>query len=527
MGPEGKWQKNLEMIKNIVKGLQKLITTVFYLNQDEQEKIHYREVLKNPIKHLLNLKIYLRDILMLSPQIRQTILGMRAAGNAIRDISRKLGLSRNTIRQVLREGMVDNKRTVVESEIKQNILQLLPDLFQRCRGNAVRISEILQEEYQQTIGYSTITKWCRDYQLREPKKRAGIYSPDPGMEMQHDTSPHQVMIAGKKYTAQCASLVFSYSRKRFIQYFSQFTRFEAKNFLNDALQFMDGVCQTCIIDNTSIILSGGAGSDAVVSAEMEIFCRIYGFTFIAHAIFHADRKARVERRFYHAETNFLVGRTFNSWEDLNNQARKWCEVDNDKIMRELGMSPNAAYIQEKPFLKLLPAYIPPIYKLEDRIVDTQGYIAFNTNRYPVPDRLINKMVEVYIYKDYLEVNYQHQIVAKHKLVFDKRHTRLPADNYHQSLIQSRKKVTSETEKILRSENGILNQYIDGLKKHVRGRGDSKLQRLLNLMRLYPKDAFLKAIAQAKRYGLYDINRLENIILQFVTNEFFKLEDEDL
>jgi len=464
---------------------------------------------------------------MLSPQTRQIILEMREAGNAIRDISRKLCLSRNTIRQVLREGTADNKRTIVESEIKQSVLQLLPDLFQRCRGNAVRISEILQEEYKQTIGYSTITKWCREYQLRAPKRRAGIYSPDPGMEMQHDTSPHQVLIAGKKYNTQCASLVFSYSRKRFIQYYPQFTRFEAKNFLNDALQFMDGVCQQCIIDNTSVILSGGAGDDAVVSAEMERFCRIFGFIFIAHAVFHADRKARVERRFHHAENNFLVGRTFTSWEDLNNQALKWCENGNNKIMRELGMTPNAAYIQEKPFLKLLPSYVPPIYKVENRIVDTQGYIAFNTNRYPVPDKLINKTIEVYIYKDYLEVNYQHQIVAKHKIVFDRRYYRLPADNYHQSLVQSRKKMISDTEKTLQSENEMINQYVDGLKKHVRGRGDAKLQRLLNLMRLYPRDAFLKAISQAKQYGLYDLNRLENIILQFVTNEFFQLEGDDI
>jgi len=38
MGPEGKWKKNLEIIKNIVKGLKKLATTVFYLNQDGQEQ---------------------------------------------------------------------------------------------------------------------------------------------------------------------------------------------------------------------------------------------------------------------------------------------------------------------------------------------------------------------------------------------------------------------------------------------------------------------------------------------------------
>lgn len=452
---------------------------------------------------------------------------MKAAGSALRDISRKLRLSRNTIRNVIRQGADVNKRIVAESEIKQDILKLLPDLFKRCRGNAVRIKEILQEEHKQTIGYSTLTHWCREYQLREPKKRAGIYIPDPGAEMQHDTSPHTVIIAGKKVKAQCASLVFSYSRKRFIQYYPRFTRFDEKVFLSEALQFLGGVCETCIIDNTSVILSGGAGSDATVSAEMEVFCRIYGFKFIAHAVFHADRKARVERRFHHAENNFLVGRTFNSWDDLNNQARAWSEAGNNKIMRELGMTPNAAYTQEKSFLKLLPTYVPPIYKLEDRIVDTQGYINFETNRYPVPDKLINKTVEVYIYKNYLEVNYQHKIVAKHPLAIGLKYQRLPADQYHQSLTQSKKKVMSEAEGLLRNENEIISQYVDELKKHVRGRGIQAMQRLLNLMRLYPKEAFLKAIMQAKHYGLYDINRLETIILQFVTSEFFNLVEEDI
>ena len=38
LGPEGRWRKNCEIIKNMVKGLQKLVTTVFYSNQDERDK---------------------------------------------------------------------------------------------------------------------------------------------------------------------------------------------------------------------------------------------------------------------------------------------------------------------------------------------------------------------------------------------------------------------------------------------------------------------------------------------------------
>jgi ParB-like chromosome segregation protein Spo0J len=50
MGPEGRWKKNLETIKNMVKGLQKLITTVFYLNQDEQEKSQLQRSFKETQK---------------------------------------------------------------------------------------------------------------------------------------------------------------------------------------------------------------------------------------------------------------------------------------------------------------------------------------------------------------------------------------------------------------------------------------------------------------------------------------------
>jgi len=100
--------------------------------------------------------------------------------------------------------------------------------------------------------------------IRENKKkrRAGTYNFDPGVEMQHDTSPHVVVVGGCKVTAQCASLVLSYSRRLFIQHYPRFTRFEARVFLNKAFGFMGGACTRCIIDNTSVIVAGAADKAA-------------------------------------------------------------------------------------------------------------------------------------------------------------------------------------------------------------------------------------------------------------------------
>ena len=52
---------------------------------------------------------------------------------------------------------------------------------------------------------------------------------------------------------------------------------------------------------------------------------MFGFAFIAHAIGHSDRKGSIERAFSSVENNFLAGRTFANWADLNAQARSCCE----------------------------------------------------------------------------------------------------------------------------------------------------------------------------------------------------------
>jgi hypothetical protein len=84
----------------------------------------------------------------------------------------------------------------------------------------------------------------------------------------------------------------------FIQYYSEFTRFEAKHFLLEAARFMDGTCPVCVIDNTSVIVADGTGADAVIAPEMVAFARTLGFRFQAHSVGHADRKGRIERPFF-------------------------------------------------------------------------------------------------------------------------------------------------------------------------------------------------------------------------------------
>jgi hypothetical protein len=177
-----------------------------------------------------------------------------------------------------------------------------------------------------------------------------------------------------------------------------------------------------MVDNSNVVVASGSGAAAVIAPEMEAFGQIFGFEFVAHAIGDANRSARVERPFYFVERNFLPARQFSSWDDLNAQARTWCEhTANQRHKRALGMSPQAAYVLEKPELLPLPAYLPPVYQAFTRIVDVEGYIFLDTNRYSVPERLIGKKVEVYKYPQAVKVLFRHREVAEHPRLVGKRH----------------------------------------------------------------------------------------------------------
>ena len=52
-----------------------------------------------------------------------------------------------------------------------------------------------------------------------------------------------------------------------------------------------------------------------------------------------------------------------------------------------------------------------------------------------------------------------------------------------------------------------------------------LRQLLRLVREYPREPLLGAVREAGRYGLYDLDRLERMILRRVTREYSLLEGE--
>lgn len=473
---------------------------------------------------------------MISISKRKAILELYQQENSLRKISRDLNVSRKTIARVLRDGEViaTPPEELVTEGVPQHpastkIIELLPELFKTCRGNGVRIGEILEETYGIKVPYSTLMRYINSQQLRDKKKIVGEYHFKPGEEMQHDTSPHVFYIAGKKVTGQCASLVLGYSRILYAQYYPSFTRFEAQSFLREAIVFMQGACQRCVIDNSSVILAGGSGRDAVVSSEFLAFSRTFGFEFFAHALKNPERKGKIERPYTFIERNFLAGRTFESWEDLNKQLADWCKnYANVKPKRELGGEcPNTLYMTERTRLVSLPLSLPPVYEQCTRKVSDLGFVNFECNRYGVPESLLNKSVQVYKYIDKVEIYYRHQLVVTYKRLVGVRGQRLNEKGFHPTIEKAKQRQAPiPLEEALRKESTLLHEFITALKKKRPGRASRPLKQLQYFKRQYPRAAFEAGLKRALTYALFDMNRIESLIIKNVTGDFFNLAGED-
>ncbi len=67
----------------------------------------------------------------------------------------------------------------------------------------------------------------------------------------------------------------------------------------------------------------------------------------------------------------------------------------------------------------------------------------------------------------------------------------------------------------------VGSYLTALKKHI-GDRRAPLRRLLSMLQEYPREAFLSALVQAERYRLFDLDRVEKMVLRQVADEYFVL-----
>jgi transposase len=459
---------------------------------------------------------------MIDQDKRKAIWCLHNEGMGLREISRRLGVCRNTVSAIVSQkgGMPDGERkdkTELDAE-------LLRRLYGECEGRVQRIFEKLSEEEKVRVGYSTLTRLLRELDLGQSRKSRCDRVPDePGAEMQHDTSPYRVTIGATLACVVGSLLYLRYSKMRYVRFYRAFNRFRMKCFFHEALSFLGYSAGTCIIDNTNLARLRGSGKNAVMVPEMERFAEEYGFQFVCHEIGHADRKAGNERSFYTVETNFFPGRTFESLEDMNRQAFEWATVRlANRAVGKTRLIPLKAFEHEQQYLRKVPAYLPPPYLLHQRSTDQYGYAAVNGNFYWVPgtSRIDVRVLE---YSSCLKIFHNRKLLVEYALPPDGVRNKIlsppgqPQSHYRPT---HRMKPTDEEQKKLKAVSEDVAAYLNFV---LEQKGIQKHRFIRGMHSLYQKVAlpvFVKAIQRARKYRITDLQTLERIaLLQMQEGEY--------
>ena len=351
---------------------------------------------------------------MIEPEKRKAIFLLHQEGMAVREISRRLDLGRNTVRRIIgQEGRAPARAFTPDIDP-----DLLRQLHAECNGYVQRVWEKLQEEHGLKLKYSTLTRWLRLLGISLPARARDATGCPMNPAPRCSTTPVLLRFpwAQTPTKLQASLLYLRYSKRRYLQFYRVFDRFQMKCFLHRALLHWGYAPPVCIIDNTNLARLRGLGAQAVIVPEMEAFAKSYGFRFLCHAPKHSDRKAGEERSFLTVETNFLPGRTFSSLEDLNRQALEWSTVRMEQRPQgKPGLIPAKAFEYERGFLQQLPPHLPAPYKLLERSVDEYGYVAVEANYYWVPGTGRGE-VRVLRYDQHLEIYQSGQLLMQYPLL---------------------------------------------------------------------------------------------------------------
>ena len=461
---------------------------------------------------------------MIATDKRKAIYLLHREGMEARSIARRLGVSRNTVRAIIRQEGAPAARRPQPPRINE---ELLRRLYRECDGWMARMHEKLVEEEGLRVSYPTLTRMLRELGISQNQKARAERVPDePGVEMQHDTSVYKLKLGHGQARLVASLLYLRYSKRRYLKFYRSFNRFAMKCFFHEALMFWGYAARQTVIDNTNLARLRGTGAQAVIVPEMEAFAKQYGFVFRCHEINHPNRKAGEERSFWTVETNFLPGRSFRNLEDLNEQALAWSTTRMDnKPQGRAGLIPAKAFEHEQGQLVKLPAHLPAPYRILERPTDQYGYIAFDANYYWVPQTR-RREVQVLEYSSRIRIHQDRKCLVEYPLPPDG--TRdgqfsppdLPPPRH---CAERCRRPSLAEEKRLRAMGPAVRAYLDFV---LNARGNFQrhefIRKLLALSRRMSPELFTQSLERAHKYRITDLETVERIARLYLQQGFGEL-----
>ena len=357
---------------------------------------------------------------------------------SIREIARRTGLSRNTVRKYLKDGVVTpaypkRKARSKLDAFSPQLTEWLEREWSRGRKQRRNVKELFLAL--RGIGYSgsydRVCAFARQWQRRKQERLQvagrGTFVPlvfGPGEAFQFDWSEDWAVLAGERTKLQVAHFKLCYSRAFLLRAYllqSQEMLFDAHN---HAFAVFGGVPRRGVYDNMATAVDRiGPGKSREVNSRFAAM--------VSHYLYEAEfcnraagwEKGRVEKnvrdarpRLWHCVPDFDTLPALNAW-----LVERCMALWQQSAHPEQPDSTIAQLWQEER-LQLLPVSQSfDGYIEHTKRVSPTCLVNFERNRYSVPASFANRPVSLRVYADRVLVVAEGQIVADHVRLIERKH----------------------------------------------------------------------------------------------------------
>ncbi len=327
-------------------------------------------------------------------ELELQVVTLAQSGMFRRAIARTVGVSRNTVSQVLKAHAV--ARSTEHSALPPKPLRAprqkkiapfagrVAELLTRYPDiTAQRVFEVLTGEGFDG-GYTAVKKHIRT--VRSPKKpEPSLPTPTygPGEMAENDWSKYTILFTtGAKVDLQAFSYVLTYSPRKFFAIFEHNDLYALMDGHKLAFDRFGGCAETCTYDSQKPVVLRWEGSQPIYNPRFLAFAAHYEFR--PRAVRgDPNAKPRVERSFWEFERSFLNGRSFRDIDDMRAQMKDWLNNTVD-LRRRRGHNCLERFAEEKDKLVALPRHPYDTARVVYRVCSIDGFVDWEGNRYAVP-----------------------------------------------------------------------------------------------------------------------------------------------
>jgi len=356
---------------------------------------------------------------------------------SIREISRRMGLSRNTVRKYLRSDVDEPQyakpaRSWELDAFADKLSGWLKTESTRSRKQRRSIKQLHADL--QALGYkgsyarvaAFARRWNAQRQEAEKTTGRGTFIPltfGAGEAFQFDWSEDWAVIAGVRTKLQVAHFKLSHSRAFYLRAYLLQTHEMLFDAHNHAFEVFGGVPRRGIYDNMRTAIDKvGRGKQRDVNSRFAAM--------VSHFLFEAEfcnpasgwEKGQVEKnvrdarhRLWHNAPAFASLDELNAWLQERCQTL-WREIEHGKLPGTLA----EVWEQERACLMPVPRAFDGFVEHTKRVSPT-CLVHFERNRYSVPAPYANRPVSLRVYAQRLVIAAEGKTVCEHARIIERSH----------------------------------------------------------------------------------------------------------